>query len=197
MGHIATSSLSFATLVDCVRGGDPDGMSALYDFIRRGMRPYLTRQLGAQDSDDTLHDVYLEVVRAIRQGQIRDAERIMGFVRTITRRKVACYIDSAARNRRERVNFSSAYWLASPLRTLDREMIFKQQQFVVQAALLRLTNREREILVRFYLQEQDEIQICAEMVLTHTQYRLLKSRSKIRLLQLSRQPRLPKPLRNN
>jgi hypothetical protein len=40
--------------------------------------------------------------------------------------------------------------------------------------------------VAFYLQEQTEMQIRLEMDLTHTQYRLLKWRSKARFEQLSR-----------
>jgi RNA polymerase sigma-70 factor, ECF subfamily len=41
--------------------------------------------------------------------------------------------------------------------------------------------RCREILERFYLREQRREQICREMSLTETQFRLLKSRAKARL----------------
>ena len=40
--------------------------------------------------------------------------------------------------------------------------------------------------MRFYLYEQSQDQICAEMGLTETQFRLLKSRAKTRFAELSR-----------
>jgi len=44
-----------------------------------------------------------------------------------------------------------------------------------------LSQRDREILKRFFLQEQSQEQICREMALTETQFRLLRSRAKARL----------------
>jgi DNA-directed RNA polymerase specialized sigma subunit len=52
---------------------------------------------------------------------------------------------------------------------------------LMKQALGSLQTREREILLRFYIQEQTQEQIRAEMNLTETQYRLLKSRSKQKL----------------
>ena len=48
-----------------------------------------------------------------------------------------------------------------------------------------LTPRDREILLRFYLDEQSRDQICAEMGLTETQFRLLKSRAKARIREVA------------
>jgi DNA-directed RNA polymerase specialized sigma24 family protein len=42
------------------------------------------------------------------------------------------------------------------------------------------SRRDREILTRFYLLEQSQEQICEEMGLNDTQFRLLKSRAKQR-----------------
>src|SRR4051812_22350782 len=121
------SSIAFAELVGRVREGDAAGMADLYDCISRGMRPYLSRQLGLQDFQDKLHDIFLEVLDAIRRGQLRDPERLMGFVRTVARRKVAVYIGAMARSRRDRVEVGSAFWLASPPRSPERDLIFRQQ----------------------------------------------------------------------
>ena len=50
-----------------------------------------------------------------------------------------------------------------------------------------LSRREREILTRFYLHEQSKDQICEEMALTDTQFRLAKSRAKQRLSRMGQQ----------
>ena len=43
--------------------------------------------------DDKVHDTFLVVVQAIRRGELRDPQRLMGFVRTVVRRQVAAHID--------------------------------------------------------------------------------------------------------
>ncbi len=176
----------FSEAVRLVQAGDSAGMAALYDFLSRGLRSYLARQLAPQDMQDKLHDVYLEVVRAIQKDQLRDPQRLIAFARTVARRKVAVYIDTAARGRRDEAGFESVFHLPSALRTPEGELIARQHNEVVGKTLVRLSGRERDILTRFYLQEQDQAQICAEMGLTDTQFRLLKWRSKARFAQLSR-----------
>ena len=49
-----------------------------------------------------------------------------------------------------------------------------------------LSERDRDILIRFYLKEQPQEQICKEMALTETQFRLLKSRAKAKFGEIGR-----------
>jgi DNA-directed RNA polymerase specialized sigma subunit len=57
-----------------------------------------------------------------------------------------------------------------------------------------ISRRDREILTRFYLYEQTQEQICDEMNLTETQFRLLKSRAKARFGELGRRRLTRSPL---
>ena len=75
-------------------------------------------------------------------------------------------------------------------------MIFREQRELVRWTLTHLSEREGEILSRFYMQEQSQEQICLEMGLTHTQYRLLKWRSKARFEQVSRRQIASRRLRS-
>jgi RNA polymerase sigma-70 factor (ECF subfamily) len=58
-----------------------------------------------------------------------------------------------------------------------------------------LPARDKEILTRFYLREQSQEQICAEMSLTETQFRLLKSRAKARFGEIGKKKLASKALR--
>ena len=78
----------WASLVKRIQTGDPKGMETLYHVFAHGVRFYLCRQLGPQELDDKVHDVFLIVVNAIRRGEVREPERLMGFVRTVARRQV-------------------------------------------------------------------------------------------------------------
>ncbi len=65
-------------------------------------------------------------------------------------------------------------------------MLAQEQQELVRSVLRRMSARYREILTRFYLDEQPQEQICQEMGLSDTQFRLLKSRTKARLGKLGK-----------
>jgi len=169
----ADLSLRLDDLVRRVQAGDASGMLDLYEYILAGLRPYLARQLRPQDYRDKIHNIFVDVVVAIQRGQLRDPERLMGFARTIARRKVSVYIDAAASVRRNQVEIGSLFGIASPGATPEQEMVSQEETALVRITLARLAEREAEILSRFYLLEQTETQIRAEMKLTHTQYRLL------------------------
>src|SRR5271154_5695630 len=79
----------WADLVDKIKLNDTAGLEDLYRVFSRGVRFYLCRQLGPQDLDDRVHDCFLVVIQAIRKGDLREPERLMGFVRTIVRRQIA------------------------------------------------------------------------------------------------------------
>jgi len=56
-----------------------------------------------------------------------------------------------------------------------------ERRRLIDAVLKGLAPRDREILFRLYLDAQSPDRICAEMGLTEAQFRLLKSRAKVRL----------------
>jgi DNA-directed RNA polymerase specialized sigma subunit len=70
--------------------------------------------------------------------------------------------------------------------TPEEAAILRQHEQVAEAVLRSISGRDREILTRFYLREQTQEEICAEMNLSDTQFRLLKSRAKARFGELGR-----------
>jgi DNA-directed RNA polymerase specialized sigma24 family protein len=56
----------------------------------------------------------------------------------------------------------------------------------MRSVLSSISTRDSEILTRFYLLEQTQEEICTEMKLSETQFRLLKSRAKARFGELGR-----------
>ncbi len=181
-------------LVDRIRSGAPGSMEELYELFSRGIRYYLCRQLGAQELDDKVHDTFVVVVQAIQRGEIREPQRLMGFVRTIVRRQVAAHIDKVVHTRREHVELDSTARMADPRENPEESAIFRQRAELIHRVLSELGDRDREILTRFYLREQSQDQICSEMSLTETQFRLLKSRAKARFGELGKKKLCQKTL---
>jgi RNA polymerase sigma factor (sigma-70 family) len=176
----------WSDLVERIRAADPSGMEGLYSILAKGIRYYLWRQLGPQDLDDKVHDLFLTVHQSIRNGELRQPERLMGYVRTIVRRQVAANIHGAVQSRRTRVGLDSGVPLSDHHPDPERQMIERQNQDLALRILGSLHERDRQVLMRFYLQEEPAEQICREMDLTETQFRLIKSRAKARFTELGR-----------
>ena len=143
-------------------------------------------QLGPQELDDRLHDTFLIVVNAVRRGDLREPERLMGFVRTVVRRQVAAYIEQAVHQRRDLTDFDFGFTVADSKQNPEQEAIVGQRAELMKNTLSVLSEKDREILTRFYLKEQPQEQICREMDLSETQFRLLKSRAKAKFGEIGR-----------
>jgi RNA polymerase sigma-70 factor (ECF subfamily) len=176
----------WAGLVKRIEAGDPRGMEELYALFSRGVRFYLYRQLGLQELEDKVHDIFLIVVEAIRRGELREPARLMGFVRTVVRRQVVAYIDAVVQDRREQASLHCGLTVSDGRSSPEEDAIARQQTEIMEGILRSISRRDREILTRFYLWGQSQQQICEEMGLTDTQFRLLKSRAKARFGELGR-----------
>jgi RNA polymerase sigma-70 factor, ECF subfamily len=185
-GAPSTESPNWQHLVNRIQGGDAGGMEDLYAVFSRGVRFYLCRQLGPQELEDKVHDTFLIVVQAIRRGELREPDRLMGFVRTIVRRQVAAYIDNAVQTRREQTDLESGLSISDGRSNPEEDAIARQRVEIMTSVLHSVSARDREILTRFYLLGQNQQQICSEMHLSDTQFRLLKSRAKARFGELGR-----------
>jgi RNA polymerase sigma-70 factor, ECF subfamily len=181
-------------LVERIRSGETDGMEDLYELFSKGIRFYLCRQLGPQELDDKIHDTFVVVVQAIRKGELREPQRLMGFVRTIVRRQVAAHIDKVVHSRKEQIELDTTIRVADPRGNPEEAAMFRQRNTLIRRVLDELSSRDREILTRFYLMEQGQDQICSEMALTETQFRLLKSRAKSRFGELGKKKLAQKTL---
>lgn len=171
-------SVDWADIVTQVKTGGDAGLEHLYRIFSRGLRYYLVRQLGAQDFEDKMHEVFLITVRAIRNGDIRQPECLPGFVRTVAHRQVAQHIEQQVHSRTREAELDHGIYVADRNRTPEQQALSQEKTELMKRALGKLKPHQREVLVRFYLQEQRPEHICREMNLTETQFRLIKSRAK-------------------
>ena len=184
-----TKTKMLPLLSDVVNGvvlGEPDAESMLYEVVSRAAKLHLCRcGMSSADASDHAHEVYMIVLEAVRAGELRCADALVGFIRTIARRRMAAYIASVARQRAA-CNIDDI-----SVRDLSRD----PERIAMDDELMGLARRvldamrplERELLRRCYLQEESEAQIRAALGLTETQFRLSKSRAKTRFGKLVRE----------
>ncbi len=182
----AAAETDWPALVARIRARDESGLEDLYRVFSKGIRFYLCRQLGPQELDDRVHDAFLIVVQAIQRGDLREPERLMGFVRTVVRRQVAAHIDQVVHSRKEEVDLEIGSRVADLRHNPEHSASDHQRAELMTGVLRALSPKDREVLTRFYLHEQSQEQICEEMSLSETQFRLLKSRAKARFGELGR-----------
>jgi RNA polymerase sigma-70 factor (ECF subfamily) len=184
----------YELIVDLIQQGNPHGEELLYNTFARGLRYLATRHCPAY-AEDCVQDALLTIICQIRAGQLQTPAALPGYVNIVLKR--------TAWNKKlqsERLDANPDVF-AGVIATHSDERENPQQLLEIQerAQILReilgtLKPEEREILTRFYLQGQKPEQICQEMQLTETQFRLNKSRSKKKLETLTQKRLQQRPL---
>jgi RNA polymerase sigma factor (sigma-70 family) len=167
-----------ADLVVGVRCCDDGAMTELYTLVSKAVHGVFLRGLGPHDADDMVHDCYLAVVRSLRRSGLRDPERLLGFVRAIARIQICAAIRDKRRG--YQVEFME-FAHADRSGNAERALLDSERFGLARRMLEACPPVDRNILARFYLLKQPSTQICSEMNLSCTQYRLLKCRAKARL----------------
>jgi RNA polymerase sigma factor (sigma-70 family) len=153
--------------------------------MARNFTFFIMRQLGSDDLQDKVHDVFVTAATAICGGKLRDSNRLTPFLTTLTRFYTYGQIDRRVVLRKyvtplEHVNIPDR-------RSNVEHNIYRQQKMrIVRDILSSMPERDRDVLERFYVHEQSKEQICKEMNLTPTQFRLLKSKAKSTFAKLGR-----------
>jgi RNA polymerase sigma factor (sigma-70 family) len=156
----------------------------LHATFARGLKYLLARKLGT-DCEDGIHETLLVVLKAIRDGKIREPERLPGFVRTVAMRYAFGIIGQRVRSRESELPLETGvYTPVMAEQNPEQQAIIQERAELIRQTLEQMSRRDREILERFYLHEQTPEQICELMQLTETQFRLLKSRAKAKFGEL-------------
>jgi RNA polymerase sigma-70 factor, ECF subfamily len=175
------SMVSWAALLRLIALGETGAFESLYSAFG-WVRNHFLQQIG-DDGDDLYNELMLDLYQKICQEQLRDPERLAGYVRVMAAHKLANHIQrvSSVRHKEQSTdNFDV------PDRRSDPESAALQAQYkrIAVKVMMGLPVRQREMLIRFYIREQTAEQIQAEMSLTATQFRLVKSRAKARFAEL-------------
>lgn len=181
------SAVDWGALVRKLQEDDPAAMEQLYTLSAKQIRSTLYRWMRTHDLDDKVHDVFVIVIQAIRKGNVREPERLMGFIRTVAHRQAITHVNEVVRSRKNRVSIDeSCTVLPHSATTPGESAVGTDRVTLMRYVLQQLSARHHAVLTRFYLQEQSPERVCREMNLTNNQFRMLKSRAKARFAELGR-----------
>ena len=179
---VFSSGPEWGLLVARVQAGEADAVELLYRELS-GFRRYFQRYIRNGEHDDAYQELILDLIRQFRLGLLREPSRLVGYARVMAGRKVARYIWCLSHSRNSEREAGDIPWLRDQAEDPEAAAIRQEQLLIAKRVLKAMLPREREVIHRFYLEEQAPDHICEEMGLTSTQFRLLKSRAKARFIQ--------------
>src|SRR5579863_3776070 len=128
-------------------------MERLYAVLAEGPCLAVFRRLDPQFAEDQLHEVMVIVIEAIRGGELRDPDRLMGFVWAVARRRAVAYIRIASMQRRRSADLARHELRAPRDQSPEERLSCHERRDAVKRMLGCLKARDREILERFYYGE--------------------------------------------
>jgi len=119
----------------------------------------------------------LKTLEKIRQGELRDPERLSGFICGIARNLA---IDCVRKTRKtsNKKDMGEAEQVPDPAPDQLEQLCRKERSEVIRRVIKELkTERDREIIFRYYIAEEDKDRICADLGLTREQFNRVIFRS--------------------
>jgi DNA-directed RNA polymerase specialized sigma24 family protein len=168
------SECNLEDLCQNIAAGEEDAAIRLYGLIGRGIKARLCREFPS-DVEDVHHEVFMNILVAIRSGTVQKPGSILSYALTLTLRLRSELISGNIINRQKGSEDrpERACTDAGADVILERNERWKQ----FRSGFQQLPDLKRELVERFYFKEEPKEQIMAEMNLTKTQFRLLKSRA--------------------
>jgi len=174
-----------ADLARRIFGGDPAAEQELVEKFSGGVLYHLRKMTGnAALSDDLHQDTFRIVLERLRRQELEDPSRLAGFILG-TARNLALG-DHRKRARRGDTPLPEAgLEVPDPAPGQLGRVLRQEEDGVIEKLLDDLgTERDRQILLRFYVAEEDREQICADFALTFPQFNRVIHRARQRFNEL-------------
>ncbi len=170
-----------ADLVSRIMDGDQRAEAELVERYSRGVTFIIRRETsGASSTDDLYQETFRIALEKIRRGDLRDPERLSGFVCGIARNLVIEYFRRAARQESlTEVGEAAPLPLSAPSQLDD--LLQKEKAALVRQVINELpSDRDRQMLFRFYIAEEEKESICADLGLTGIHFNRVLHRARER-----------------
>ncbi|MFL6194010.1 MAG: RNA polymerase sigma factor [Thermoanaerobaculia bacterium] len=172
-------------LVRRIHAGDSRAEADLVERYSRGLLYMLRRAAGDPALADDLHqEAFRVVLERLRERGLEDPERLAGFLhRTAKNLLVAGYRKTARRKTEGEVDGMEA--VPDPASGPLQESLRQEEAALVRRLIGELeTDRDRQILYRFYIAEEDKERICDDLGLSSLHFNRVLFRARQRFKEL-------------
>jgi RNA polymerase sigma-70 factor (ECF subfamily) len=171
-------------LAERIRAGDAPAERELIERYSRGVRAIL-RHAGADRflQDDLHQDTFRIALEKIRNGDLRDASGLSGFIASLARHLATDHFRRKARS--ASTDPADLDRLQAPQKGALERLIESEHGQSIRRLLDELgVRRDREILHRYYVSSEDKADLCEEWGLSSLQFNrvLFRARKRYRAL---------------
>jgi RNA polymerase sigma-70 factor (ECF subfamily) len=172
-------------LVGRIRAGDQQAEAELVECYNPVVMSIIRREVGVTAlADDLYQESFCIILEKVRRGEVREAEKLSGFVCGVARNQVIKHFQRVTR-RRNCAETEDAVSIPHPAPDQLEQLLQREKAAIVRQILKEMTNeRDIQVLFRFYLAEHDKKQICADLGLTSMQFNLVLHRARERYREL-------------
>ena len=180
--HIAQEREAAISLARRVLDGDVSAEGEMIERYSRGLRFMLRRRTRDPDhAEDLLQETWLVALNKIRSKGLEDPARLAGYLAGIARNLAIGEVRKAARQKTsanselvDRIPDDSD----NPYRKASRAEVCNHVRDLINGLS---TERDREILNRFYVYEEDKPKICEQLGVDSTHFNRVLFRARQRL----------------
>ena len=174
-------------LVRRIASGDASAEGELVQRYSRGIL-YLLRRLAPELADDLHQETFRVVLERLRRRELDEPEGLAGFLRGIARNLVIAERRKSARRRTEADEEELAQAVHPAPGQLSAVLLDEEAETVRHLIRELPTERDRQLLLRYYVSEEDKESLCTDLGLDSLHFNrvLFRARQRFRELFLER-----------
>jgi RNA polymerase sigma-70 factor (ECF subfamily) len=179
-------SAAMADLVRRIVSGDPAAEAELVERFTRAVS-FLLRRLARDEAvvEDLYQETFRLVIEKVRAGELREAERLPGFVSSMARNLFLGSARRGGRRQKWQADPEAAETAPDPAPGQLAKLLARERATMVRQVLAELKNdRDREILSRYYIADQDKAAICRDLDLSDLHFNRVLFRARQRYREL-------------
>jgi len=168
-----------------IQAGDRRAEERVVEIYGRGVAVLLDRHTnGRPEAEDLFQDTFRLVLEKLRRGELREPSKLPGFLAQIARSLAIEHYRKATRRKTE-ADSDAVDLAVAPSADPLSGLLESENASLVRRVIRELGNeRDREILLRFYIAEEDKDRIAADHGLTSLQFNRVLHRARQRYKEL-------------
>jgi RNA polymerase sigma-70 factor, ECF subfamily len=167
----ASEKSDLTELVDRIVAGDQNAEDDLVSRYKEGISIIIRRIIQSQAAvEDLSQETFTIALEKIRRGDVREPERLSGFICGVARNLAK---DQVQRMRRltKQVEIGEAEQIPDPAPNQLEQLCQKERAALVRQVIDELkVERDRDVIFRYYIDEEDKDRICADLDMTREQF---------------------------
>jgi RNA polymerase sigma-70 factor (ECF subfamily) len=174
--------ISTTDLVRRIREGDPAAEAELVARFSEGLSFLLRRWTRDRTiAEDLFQETFRLALEKIRKGEVRDPERLAGFLRSLAKNLSIEHYRRGSRREVREEEIEAAAELTAPETGQLGHLLRQEKAALIRQVLEELgSERDRQVLFRFYIAEEDKEQIRSDLGLTGPEFNLVLFRARRR-----------------